>query len=163
MAEQKSNTPAAGNNPAKKTHVAPVSRFEKPSFMTNKSVQRVSLPDLLKPEDIPVGSWIGGKIVDVKPPLLASQRGALLVLDTEEKAADGAPIQVMLPVTGAIRKAMLPKLLRDVDPEELVKALQPFIGKNFAAQRKESIPNPDPKGRDTFIFDVYVDSGDAAK
>ena len=124
--------------------------------------ERLTLPTLYTPAQIPVGGIVHGRIVRFQKSPVTTVKGLIVWLQTpDRKTADGAVIpgvELTFPVTGVIRSALAPDIEAD-DKEALLKALNVHVGKTFYAKRLESKMSK-KYSKDTYMFDVYLVAAD---
>lgn len=113
--------------------------------------KRLGNPPLIKPEIIPIGSSLAGKIVAVLDSMTTTVKGKLLHLE-----CNGGR-EVSLPVTGTIRQALAPGRDNE-DGDKLVSELKKYVGKRIIVVR-----NPDGETskyggkKKMYAFDVYIE------
>ena len=110
--------------------------------------ERLTLPTLFTPKDVPVGGVVHGTIVKFMKSPVTTVKGLVMWL----KSPTGA--EFTFPVTGVIRSALAPGVEAD-DKDVLLKALKAHEGKVIYAKRTESKVSK-KYDKDTFMFDVYL-------
>lgn len=116
-----------------------------------RNVTRRNLPQMIKPEEVPVGSAVTGEIVKIVNSPVSTIKGKLLWM----RHKNGT--EFLFPCTGVIRSALAPGVTNDED-DKLVKALEKEVGKIMVAQRlaDKVTTKFDKKGKRMFVFDVYT-------
>jgi hypothetical protein len=106
-------------------------------------LERRNLPPMIKPDQIPIGMAVQGRIVKIVPSPSTEIKGRLLWLNFKNT-------DFCFPCTGSIRNALAPGL-KD-DDAKLDAVLEKEIGNFFYAKR---LPNkPSKFKKQMFIFDV---------
>lgn len=136
------------------------SRETKP--LDESKVERLNLPRLLKPDQVPVWTpdnpvTLQGKIHRVCPSPNSTIKGFVLWLITP------SGMEVTFPVTGVVRSALAPGCKIDdknAEAEErstkaLATALEKHVGKILFLKRTSNQMNKNFK-REMFMFDVYT-------
>jgi hypothetical protein len=147
--ESAEQNPQAAGNAATTTATGPspamLAMFAARVDVNKKSMKRLNLPQLIKPDYIPVGGQISGKILAILDSPVSTIKGKLLHLET--KAGE-----FCFPVTGAIRSALAPGV-KD-DDIKLREKLEKYVGQYLYAER--GMNKPSKFGRDLFTFEVYT-------
>lgn len=114
-------------------------------------LERRNLPQMVKPDEVPVGAAVVGEIVKIVDSPVSTIKGKLLWM----RHASGT--EFMFPCTGVIRSALAPGI-KDDDGEKLKTALEKEIGKILVAKRQADKVTTkfDKTGKRMFVFDVYT-------
>lgn len=122
--------------------------FNAPAGMEKKLVRR-NLPQLVKPDQVPVGGLVSGVILKIVEQ--ASKTGdAMFSLWLRHES--GA--EFLFPVGGVIRNALLPGVDRK-DVAAIKKGLTAEVGAMFAAKRLDDKQSESFKKK-MFVFDVFT-------
>lgn len=123
--------------------------FQAPAAMPDLTkAERLTLPTLFVPKDVPVGGIVCGEIVKFMKSPVTTVKGLVMWL----KNPNGQ--EFTFPVTGVIRSALAPDVDAD-NKDVLLKALAVHVGKTIYAKRTESKLSK-KYDKDTFMFDVYL-------
>lgn len=130
--------------------------------MDEEKMERLNLPRLLKPDQVPVWTQenpviLQGELVRVCPSPNSTIRGFVLWLKTPSGT------ELTFPCTGVVRSALAPGVKIDDTNETteekttkaLYDALQKYVGKTLFFKRTESVMNKTYQ-RDMFMFDVWA-------
>jgi hypothetical protein len=157
---KKQAAPAAD---ATSTALVPVSRGPSPAMLALfkpldpaklEKLKRRNIPRMIKPDQVPIGSVVSGKIHAIVNSPTSEVKGKLLWLVNESGT------EFTFPVTGVIRSALAPGIKNDDD--KLTAHLEKELGKTFYARRQpdgEDLKHgtePDGKGKKMFVFDVFT-------
>jgi len=145
--ESAAANPEAAANAAKTSgpSAAMLAMFAPRADINKKNLKRLNLPQMIKPDYIPVGGQISGKILAILDSPVSTIKGKLLHLET-------AAGEFCFPITGAIRSALAPGV-KD-DDIKLRGVLEKYIGQHLLAER--GMNKPSKFGRDLFTFEVYT-------
>lgn len=113
-----------------------------------KNLKRRNLPQMVKPDEIPVGGAIVGEIMEIVDSPVATIKGKLLWMKHDSGR------EFLFPCTGVIRSALAPGI-KDDDSKGLRTALEKEIGKMLVAKRMPDKESGKFKKR-MFVFDVYT-------
>lgn len=152
-------TSAAGQVPPGNPPPATVTPPALPLAMVNTSAipagaKRLNLPQIVKPDSVPVGACITSKLLECVDSPVTTVRGKVLLMQHEPSG-----VEFLFPCTGTIRKALAPTFVGDKDDDksgDLLKAtVNKYAGKTITLMRQ---PDGSSKtyGRSMFVFDVYV-------
>lgn len=110
-------------------------------------VERLNMPRMYKPDEIPVGGIVSGEIVKILDSPVSTVKGKLLWI----RHANGE--EFTFPCTGVIRQALAPGV--QDNEKELIAALNKHVGKQVFFRR-----TPDKLSgkwrKNMFTFDVFV-------
>lgn len=109
--------------------------------------QRLTMPTMIKPAQIPIGQQISGKLLAVVNSMKKSIKGKLLHMRHESGE------EFTFPATGVISNALAPGL-KNEDPA-YVKELEKFKGKTLFFKRADDQMSGAYK-KPMFMFDVEV-------
>ncbi len=130
-----------------KPSLAMLALFSQPTKTDVTKLQRVNMPQMIKPDAVPVGSCISGEIVDIVNSPVSTVKGKLLWLKHESGQ------EITFPCTGVIRSALAPGLKSE--DKELMPELRKHIGKLFVATRLANKVNSTYK-KEQFMFDAFL-------
>lgn len=158
MAKSKLNTPEGGTEFAKESAAnavpqvalaifgAPAGGALEKLLASGKGVERMNLPQMVKPGDVPLEGIVSGEIVKICNSPVSTVKGKLLWLRHENGT------EFMFPCTGVVRNALAPGVEGDKD---LVAALEKHVGKTFIAKRTPGKQSAKYK-KEMFMFDVFL-------
>lgn len=141
-------TPAPAS--AKGPSPAMLALFQAPaeSLPDLTKAERLTLPTMYKPNDIPVGGVIQGKIIKFVKSPVTTVKGTLVWL------RHPSGVEFTFPVTGVIRSALASGIEAD-DKAKLLEQLATHVGKTLVAKRLDNKLSV-KYNKDTFMFDVYL-------
>lgn len=115
-----------------------------------KKLTRRNMPQLIKPDDVPVGQCVEGDIKDVVPSPGKDIKGFCLWLTLD----DGN--DYLFPATGTIQNALAPGLQIEKDKPAVLKALKDCVGLRIYATRGPDGKSKNYGGNRMFMFDVFT-------
>ena len=123
--------------------------FNAPAGAEKKLVRR-NLPQLVKPESVPVGGVVSGEILKVTEQQSKSDKKPMFSLWLRHDTG----VEFLFPVGGVIRNALLPGVDRN-DVAGIRDGLEKEIGNSFVAKRTEDKQSETFKKK-MFMFDVFT-------
>jgi hypothetical protein len=163
MSKNKGKKQAAPAAQETSTALAPIARGPSPAMLALfqpidqaklDKLKRRNIPRMVKPDQVPIGATISGRIKQIVNSPTSEVKGKLLWL------VNDSGTEFTFPVTGVIRSALAPGIKND--DEKLTEHLEKELGKMFYARRQpdgEDLKHgvqPDGRGKKMFVFDVFT-------